>query len=110
LPLASLYTCTRCKKEYNFNHIRYDDKKNLICTLCFDKLTYAPNAPNSHKPTGQEAVKYICLHCRFNFSIKKGSPKAPKCPYCGKTKLMLVKKYNDANTLIEESMDSKFDY
>ena len=57
-----------------------------------------------------EAIKFICVSCRFKFSVKKGSQKTIKCPYCGKTRLMLVKKYKDENDLIKDSSDPRFDY
>ncbi|MBI2657015.1 hypothetical protein HYX03_04710, partial [Candidatus Woesearchaeota archaeon] len=57
-----------------------------------------------------QPIKFICVSCRFKFNVKKGSPKEIKCPFCGKTKLMLVKRYKDENDLINDSMDPRFDY
>jgi transposase-like protein len=62
------------------------------------------------KSGDQELLRFICVSCRFKFSVKKGSPKALKCPYCGKTKLMSVKKYKDENDLIKDSMNPRFNY
>lgn len=111
MTLTSLYTCSRCKKEFNFNNIKYDENKNLICLECFEKKqTLSKKKLKSEKPEEQETMNFICVNCRFKFSIKKGSPKTLKCPYCSKTKLMLVKKYKNENDLIRDSMDTRFDY
>jgi len=112
MPISSLYTCSRCKKEFNFNNIKYDENNSLICLECLDKKQKLVKKErlNSEKPEEQEAVNFICVSCRFKFSVKKGSPKSLKCPYCNKTKLMLVKKYKDENDLIKDSMNPRFDY
>ena len=112
MPVTSLYTCSRCKKEFNFNNIKYDENKNLICVQCLDKKQKLEKKGKLkiEKAEEQEDINFICTDCRFKFSIKKGSPKAIKCPYCGKTKLMIVKKYKDENDLIKDSMDSRFNY
>jgi len=112
MPLTSLYKCSRCKREFNFNNIKYDENKNLICNGCLEKKLQLEKKEKlkSEKPDEQASENFICVSCRFKFSVKKGSPKAMKCPYCGKTKLMLVKKYKDENDLIKDSMDSRFDY
>lgn len=111
MPTTALYTCSRCKKEFNFNNIKYDEDKRLICIGCFEKKQkLKKNELKLEKPQEQETINFICVSCRFKFSVRKGSPKAVKCPYCGKTKLMLVKKYKDENDLIKDSMDQRFDY
>ena len=110
MPVISLYTCSRCKREFNFNNIKYDENKKLICVECLEKTQklikkkLAKENPDDNKPTD-----FICVSCRFKFSIKKNSQQTFKCPYCGKTKLMVVKKYKDENDLINDSMDSRFD-
>jgi len=111
MPSTALYTCSRCKKEFNFDNIRYDADRSLVCVQCLEKKQKLEKKNLlSERTKEQEAVNFICLSCRFKFSVKKGSPKALKCPYCGKTKLMLVKKYKDENDLIKDSMDQRFDY
>ena len=112
MPLTSLYTCSRCKKEFNFNNVKYDENKSLICVDCLKKKQKLEKKEKlkSEKPEEQEPINFICVSCRFKFSVKKGSQKTIKCPYCGKTKLMLVKKYKDENDLIKDSMDRRFDY
>ena len=111
MPLTSLYTCSRCRKEFNFNNIKYDEDRSLICVNCLEqKEKINKKQLKLEKPEQQEEVNFICVSCRFKFSVKKGSPKVLKCPYCSKTKLMIVKKYKDENDLIDDSMDKRFDY
>ncbi len=112
MPLYTLYTCTRCKREFNFDSIKYDDNHRLICVECLGKQKKLEKKEKlSIEKAGEgEAINFICVSCRFKFSVKKGSAKEIKCPFCGKTKLMLVKKYKDENDLIRDSMDPRFDY
>ena len=112
MPLTSLYTCARCRREFNFDNIKYDHNNKLICVECLGKQQKLEKKEKlSLEKAGEGgAIKFICVSCRFKFSVKKGSPKAVKCPFCGKTKLMLVKKYKDENDLINDSMDPRFDY
>ena len=54
----------------------------------------------------QEEIKFMCYSCRFKFSVKKGSAKELKCPYCGKEGTVEVKKDNYASRLLNEVSDS----
>ena len=112
MALTSLYTCSRCKREFNFDNIKYDDNHRLICVECLGKQKKLEKKEklSIEKAEEGEAIKFICVSCRFKFSVSKGSPKTLKCPYCGKTKLMLVKKYKDENDLIRDASDPRFDY
>ena len=111
MPTTPLYTCIRCRKEFNFGSIKYDEKGSLVCLECLAKREKLKKQKSeSEKQEGQESANFICVSCRFKFSVKKGSSKSLKCPYCGKTKLMIVKKYKDEDDLINDSMDSKFNY
>ncbi|MBI2558319.1 hypothetical protein HYW20_03270 [Candidatus Woesearchaeota archaeon] len=111
MPL-SLYNCSRCKREFNFENIKYDHNHKLICIGCLEKQGKLERKEKLtlEKSEQGETIKFICVSCRFKFSVRKGSPKAIKCPYCNKTKLMLVKRYKDENDLIRDSSDPRFDY
>ena len=108
----SLYTCSRCKREFNFGNVKYDENNKLICLECLEKQKKIQKKEKLALEKAEEgqSVNFICVSCRFKFSVRKGSAKALKCPYCSKTKLMLVKKYKDENDLIKDSSDSRFDY
>ena len=112
MPLSTLYTCSRCKREFNFDNIKYDYNNRLLCVECLGKqkkLEKKEKLSLENAGLG-EAIKFICVSCRFKFSVKRGSQKALKCPYCSKTKVMLVKKYKDENDLINDASDPRFDY
>jgi len=112
MVLNHLYTCSRCKREFSFDNIKYDENNKLICINCLEKQKKIEGKEKlTLEKIGEgESIKFICVSCRFKFSVRKGSPKALKCPYCSKTKLMHVKKYKDENDLIKDSMDPRFDY
>jgi len=110
--VTTLYTCSRCKLEFDFDNIKYDDNNKLICVECLakQKKTEKKEKLSVEKAGDGEKINFICVSCRFKFSVTKGSQQALKCPFCGKTKLMIVKKYKDENDLIKDSMDPRFDY
>ena len=112
MPISTLYTCTRCKRDFNFDNIKYDHNNKLICVECLGKqLKLEKKEKLSLEKAGEgHPVNFICVICRFKFSVRQGSPKELKCPYCGKTKVMLVKKYKDEDDLIKDSSDPRFDY
>lgn len=37
-----------------------------------------------------QRVTYLCVHCRYKFTIGKKSSVMKRCPYCGKTELLEV--------------------
>ena len=112
MPITTLYTCSRCRREVDFDSIKYDQNNKLICVECLGKQQKIEKKEKlSLEKAGEgEAVNFICVSCRFKFSIKKETQKEAKCPYCGKTRLMLVKRYKDENDLINDSIDPRFDY
>ena len=112
MALSTLYTCSRCKREFSFDNIKYDHNNKLICVECLGKqLKLEKKEKLILEKAGEgQPVNFICVSCRFKFSVKKGSAKALKCPFCSKTKLMLVKKYKDENDLIKDASDPRFDY
>lgn len=112
MPISALYTCTRCRREVDFDNIKYDENNKLICVECLGKQQKIERKEklSLEKAEEGEAVNFICVSCRFKFSVRKGAQKDIKCPYCGKTRLMLVKRYKDEDDLIKDSMDPRFDY
>ena len=112
MTFNSLYACSRCKREFNFSNIKYDDNNKLICIGCLDKIKKLEKKERLQieKAENNEPIDFICAYCKYKFSIKKGSPQAVKCPYCAKTKLMIVKKYKNENDLMHDSMDHRFDF
>ena len=112
MPVTTMYTCTRCKRDFDFDNIKYDENNKLVCIECLEKQQKIEKKEKLHLEKAEEVeeIKFICASCRFKFSVKKGSQKVVKCPYCGKTRLMIVKHYKDENDLIKDSMDPRFDY
>ena len=104
------YLCARCREKFPFEQIRYDRNHKIVCKGCLDVLEKEEQRKNLMSARDYEKVRFICMECRFKFSVKRGSAQALKCPYCNKTRLMQVKKYKDENDLIGEAMDPRFDY
>ena len=82
----------------------------MVCVECLSKRQAMKKKSEFEKTEADESVKMICLSCRFKFSVRKSSLQALRCPYCAKTKLMVVKKYKDEDDLIKDSMNPRFDY
>ena len=111
MPTTPLYPCSKCKKEFNFDNVKYDSEKKLVCKQCFEKIeSIKKKELPKEMPDANEPIHFLCLECKYKFSIKKGSQQNLKCPYCGRTRLMHVKKYKDENDLINESTSSKYDF
>ncbi|HLG23596.1 MAG TPA: hypothetical protein VI564_01565 [Candidatus Nanoarchaeia archaeon] len=106
----ALYTCSRCKKEFNFNNIKYDSDNLLVCLECIKNKVPPIAKKKESKPEQPDKLNFICLECRFKFNIKREQLNSAKCPFCSKRRMMLVKRYKDENDLIEDSMNPRFDY
>ena len=99
-----LYHCTECKGSFPFENIKYGFENNLVCVDCFSKS----NKRSGNLGSGFGAykndsniIKFICIDCRYHFSLKKDSKISRICPYCGKNKLMVDEA--TANKLIDEA-------
>ena len=110
MPLDSLYICNRCKSKVDINNVRYDTKGKIVCLNCLGKTEARHYARGKFQGGEENIIKFICVHCRYKFKIRKDSPKKFMCPYCGKSNLMHVKKYKTEDDLISEASDSKYDY
>lgn len=104
------YQCSRCKEKFPFGQIRYDRNQKIVCLKCLGILEKERQRKDQMSAADFIKLNFICMNCRFKFSVTKGSRQALKCPYCNNTQLMQVKKYKDENDLITESMDERFDY
>ena len=107
---SPLYACSKCKKEFNFNNIKYDESHKLFCADCFSKRPLVQKVIEEPVSNGPHKIQFICLECRFKFKVTAGSDQRMKCPFCNKTRLMIVRKYKDENDLINDSMNPRFDY
>ncbi len=104
------YQCTRCKEKVPFNQIRYDKNQKIVCLKCLGILQKEEKRKEQLSAADYIKVHFICMKCRFKFSVTRGAIRKVQCPYCQGTQLMHVKKYKDENDLITEAMDERFDY
>jgi len=117
-----LIVCRSCGRKVLMHNMRPDGTgENMICLDCYKR-----NAPvhggtatisevaAEHKPLAKKVseksekmIKYICTSCRYKFS-RKASQDVSKCPYCGKTNIV-VDSALGADKLLNESMDKRFE-
>ena len=104
------YLCTRWREKFPFEQIRYDRNNKLVCKGCLGILEKEEAKKERMNAQDFAKIHFICLNCRFKFSIRRNAQQKLKCPYCNKTALMHVKKYKNEDDLINEAMDERFDY
>ena len=56
MPLTSLYTCSRCKREFNFENVKYDENNRLICVECLEKQKKIEKKENGGGENGKKEV------------------------------------------------------
>lgn len=104
---AQEYMCHTCKGKFNFESIRYSaDGAKIVCKNCYSKTSQTPKKEDhlTVESNVPEAVKIICIKCRYKFTYKKNSRMSLMCPYCGGDNLM--KDEITADKLIEEISQS----
>lgn len=99
------YHCTKCNGSFPFESIKYNEEKNLVCVDCHGKS--AKNIDAGLK-SDSGIIKFICVDCRYHFSLRKDSKINRLCPYCGKGKLMVDDA--TADKLIDEASKDKSSY
>jgi len=103
--VSTLYICDQCKEKFAFGNIRYTaDGKKLVCLECYDHIKKSQQAKKPEiieiAETLPDAIKVICVKCRYKFSIKRKSGAKVMCPYCGGNNLM--RDETTAEKLVEE--------
>lgn len=118
-----LIVCRLCGRKVLMHNMRPDATgENMICVDCYksgsqvkssmsitEKANELVSSKNLRKGTEKSElmIKYLCPNCKYKFSRKK-SQEVHKCPYCGRTNIMLDNALG-ADTLIKESMNKKFE-
>ncbi|HEY9701378.1 MAG TPA: hypothetical protein V6C58_02975 [Allocoleopsis sp.] len=117
-----LIVCRSCGRKVLMHNMRPDSTgENMVCVDCYKKASQtqpryvslkeaAAEAEKPKKPvsTSKEPVNhYICTGCKYKFS-KKVSQEVNKCPYCGKTSIVVDNQLG-ADKLLKDSMDKRFE-
>lgn len=104
--------CSVCKNEFEFNGIRYaSDGHTIICKNCYEqtqKVKKKKPQDTKIQRDPNQSIKVICSDCRYKFSLKKKSEAKPRCPYCGRNRL--VRDDTTAERLVEEASRIKEDF
>lgn len=120
-----LIICRACGRKQLMHNMRSaPDGEHMICVDCAKKgasisseiplRKVVENTPfhggkvKKETVKSEKMIKYICTNCKYTFS-RKESQNVEKCPYCGKHKIVRDDRL-DAEKLIKESMDKKFDW
>ncbi len=61
------------------------------------------------KNQSQRSIRYLCLNCKYSFSIKENSTVARRCPYCGSENIVELKE-KDADEILRESTENIYDF
>jgi DNA-directed RNA polymerase subunit RPC12/RpoP len=120
--------CHSCGNEYETAEMRYSsDGQNLICISCLERKvtpTQERGRPAMHhaaapakqpaqqekpKAHGEEYVEYVCDKCKYAFTRKASMP-VTRCPYCSHEGTVSAKSSRSAHSLLEESMDKRYDF
>ncbi len=106
------YKCQKCGKEYETKDIRFSAGNKLSCVYCLGMKTRDIEAavpePKGKKPK-EDTVEYVCSACNYSFKRKKKFVVA-SCPYCNKENTTTVKRTQDADKLVKDSMDRRYDF
>ena len=123
-------TCKWCKKDVPLDESRYSDAHTILCLSCFNKKhpdravqpelrtpipikRLVPKENVKIENSGLdpvEFVKYECVNCGYNFSMKTETVRTKRCPYCSSRKIQLAKKPGDElNYLMDEAINPRYD-
>jgi DNA-directed RNA polymerase subunit RPC12/RpoP len=117
-----LIVCRSCGRKVLMHNMRTDSSgENMICVDCYKRNSSLKGATASvseiaaeHKPPvkktsekTEKMVRYICTSCHYKFS-RKSTQEVSKCPYCGKTNIVVDKSLG-ADKLLNEAMDKRFE-
>jgi DNA-directed RNA polymerase subunit RPC12/RpoP len=105
------YLCTRCKEHYSSEEIRLTSDSRIICLFCLGlkerKIEKTPLKKELKKDNS--LVEYFCSNCKYKFKRKK-SVEFRLCPYCGKEGKVKVVSTINAEKIIDESKDKRYDF
>jgi predicted RNA-binding Zn-ribbon protein involved in translation (DUF1610 family) len=120
-----LIICRSCGRKSLMQNMR-PDGENMICMDCFKKnagvksatsifgkksvenAPYEPPKSKAKVEKSEKMMKYICTSCKYKFS-RKASQEVHKCPYCGKTNIVLDNALG-AENLLKDSLNKKYDW
>jgi DNA-directed RNA polymerase subunit RPC12/RpoP len=94
--------------------------ENMICMDCYKRNSPSKTMSISEAAAEQSQklvkktverkepmVKYLCTSCKYKFS-RKESQTVGKCPYCGKSTIVLDNELG-ADKLLKDSVDKRFE-
>jgi DNA-directed RNA polymerase subunit RPC12/RpoP len=116
-----LIVCRSCGRKVLMHNMRPDGTgENMVCVDCYKRNSpsktmsiseaAAEQSPKLARKTVERTepmIKYLCTGCKYKFSRKK-SQEVGKCPYCGRTNIVMDNQLG-ADKLLKESNDKRFE-
>jgi len=108
--------CEKCRHNFPTTELKYDRTgTHLLCKVCrkevpkpdknrFSKLIKSDVEDRKAKIKS----KYICRKCEKNFELKPNFRQM--CPHCGSAQIINNDYLKDAESLIEEAKDKKYEF
>jgi DNA-directed RNA polymerase subunit RPC12/RpoP len=107
---APSYLCSVCRNKFPVGEIKYSSNGKIVCNKCLGSKPKNDSSKTTDiiikSSKNSDARKYICVSCRYKFSLKKSSKIKLACPYCGKENLM-EDKYSSAEDLLKDAGDDE---
>src|SRR3989344_564834 len=75
------YLCARCREKFPFEQIRYDRNHKIVCKGCLGVLEKEEQRKNLMSARDYEKVRFICMECRFKFSLKNDCKRFMYAPF-----------------------------
>jgi DNA-directed RNA polymerase subunit RPC12/RpoP len=101
-------TCARCKKECEFDQVRYlADRSGVACKACLGivEREHAERRKQEGKLFG-----FQCISCRYRFS-RTANNKPEVCPQCGKREFIKFETEKlTASTILKIADDPRLDH
>lgn len=115
-----LIVCRICGRKILMHNMRPDSTgENMVCVDCYKRSSPTKTMSISEAAAAQSQpvrkpvehkepmVKYLCTSCKYKFS-RKQSQEVGKCPYCGKTSIVMDNQLG-ADKLLNDSVDKRFE-
>lgn len=105
--------CYRCGQNHLVTDMRYTAANKMVCKHCLSKTnpkkTFSQEQNESKTASMERSVEYVCSKCNYKFK-RKAEPPVNACPYCGRQGTLELQSSKGAASLIEESLDKKYDF
>jgi len=111
LRMSRSTICGKCRLTFALEDLRYDSSgKVLLCKKCRKVTPAFPKLIKSDVAEKKAKIKskYICRKCEHTFEVKPNFKLI--CPFCSSTQVVNNDYFKDAQSLITDASDKKYDF